>query len=81
MIKEIHGIADARKVTMMKSDVVQDVTVEDGDGEVLLGLTTSSYPAGLSPERAEFIAKLLVAAAKRVRPTPKQSEDADEIRS
>ena len=70
MIKEIHGVANARKTAMMKSEIVQDVTVEDGDGEVLLGLGTSSYPAGLTPEHAEFVAKLLISAAKRIRATP-----------
>jgi len=66
-VKEIHGVADARKVAMMKSEIVQDVTVTDGNGEILLNLGTSLYPAGLTPERAEFVAKLLVSAARRVR--------------
>lgn len=66
-MKEIHGVADARKVVMVKSEIVQDVTVEDGDGEILLSMSTSSYPAGLTPEHAEFVAKLLISAARRAR--------------
>lgn len=52
MIRQKHGIAGARKINMVQSDAIQDVTIIDGCGEVKLSLTSSSYPAGLTPEQA-----------------------------
>lgn len=66
-MREIHGIADARKETMTLSGETQQVTVRDGDdGIVCLNVGSQVYTAGLSPEQARWIAKELVASAKRV---------------
>lgn len=69
IIREIHGIDNARRVasaTIMESDV-QEVTVTDGRSEVWLALSTSSFPAGLTPEQADTIANQLRASARRIR--------------
>jgi hypothetical protein len=65
-MKEIHGVSDAKRCAAL-ADQMQDVTVEDGNGEVRLILGTSSYPAGLTPEQAEFVAKQLLRSCERVR--------------
>jgi hypothetical protein len=65
-MRERHGIADAEKTAMYSEDL-QSVVVTDGDGRIELSLGASSYPAGLTPDQAIFIAKQLVAAAKRVK--------------
>jgi hypothetical protein len=62
---EKHGIADAREITMITSDI-QHVTVTDGEGEVLLSIGSSSCPAGLTLEQARFIAKQLTDSATRI---------------
>jgi hypothetical protein len=64
-MKHKHGINDARKIALVSGDT-QSVLVTDGDGEVLLSLGACSYPAGLTPEQARFIALQLQAAAKRI---------------
>ena len=67
-IREIQGIANARKVasaTVEQSDI-QAVRVTDGAGEVWLSLATSSYPAGLTPDQARMLAQQLKIAADRV---------------
>lgn len=64
-MKECHGVQDARKLETTLGHV-QRVLVRDGDGEVELSLSTSNYPAGLTPEAARFLAVQLVNAANRV---------------
>lgn len=67
-IREAHGIANARRVAAVsveQSDI-QGVTVTDGrNGEVQLGLSSSSFPAGLTPSQARMIAKMLTDSAER----------------
>jgi len=65
-MKEIHGVSDAKRCAALANQV-QDVTVEDGDGEVRLILGTSSYPAGLTPKQAEFVAKQILRSCERVK--------------
>ena len=64
--KEIHGVADALKISAVKSIDRQSVTVEDGYDSVLLILGTSPYPAGLDPTQARAIARELQLAATRL---------------
>lgn len=67
MIRETHGIADARRVetASMKGEDVQGVSVIDGaDGSIILDKTSNS-PAGLTPEQARLLAKMLNASAAR----------------
>ncbi len=67
MIRESHGIADARRVetATMKGEDIQGVTIIDGmDGSIILDKTSTS-PAGLTPEQARLLAKMLNASAAR----------------
>lgn len=68
IIRERHGIANARKVPMarIEGSYIQHVLVTDGHGEVLLSLGSSNYPAGLTPEQARMIAAQLNSAAERI---------------
>lgn len=66
-MKEIHGLAGVVRVAMLNSNDHQQVKVTDGDRLVLLALSTSSFPAGLTPDEAEFLARQLVDSARRVR--------------
>lgn len=63
-ILEIHGIADAEKAMAIHTER-QEVTVTDDDGKVLLSLSRPPT-AGMSPMRARFLAKQLIASAGRV---------------
>lgn len=68
-IRETHGVANARRIAAarLEDSDIQGVTVADGrEGEVVLKLSSSSFPAGLTPQQARMIAKLLVASALRV---------------
>lgn len=62
---ERHGIAGAKKLATICTDI-QSVLVTDGNKQVELHLTANSYPAGLTPEQARFIAKMLNESAGRV---------------
>jgi hypothetical protein len=67
MIRESHGIADARRVetATMEGKEVQGVMIFDAaDGSIILDKTSNS-PAGLTPEQARFLAKQLNASAAR----------------
>jgi hypothetical protein len=76
-MREIHGIDDAQKRTMIDSGETQQVTVRDGkDGKVCLNVGHQTYTAGLSPEQARWIAKELIASAKRVERTASDGTDA-----
>ncbi len=67
-IREVNGIANARKVSMasVNDSDIQCVVVTDLAGEVQLSLSTSSYPAALTPSQARKVARELVESAKRV---------------
>jgi hypothetical protein len=67
MIRESHGIADARRVetASMEGKEIQGVTVIDAaDGSVILDKSSNS-PAGLTPEQARLLARMLNASAAR----------------
>lgn len=64
-MKEVHGVTEARKCSSGAA-TTQAVRVADGAQEVILALSECSYPAGLTPEQARFMAKCLVESAKRV---------------
>jgi hypothetical protein len=65
-MKEIHGVADAEKVQMVNDKGHYKITVTDGDGLVIVNIADAAYPAGLTPDRARFIAKQITEAASRV---------------
>ena len=70
-MKETHGLARVGKVTMGGGGDTQTVMVTDGpNGLVYLSLSTSDYPASLTPEEARFLAGQLVASAGRVEVLP-----------
>jgi len=77
MILETHGIADARRVetASMKGEYVQGVSVIDGaDGSVILDKTSNS-PAGLTPEQARLLAKMLNASAARAEKITREGKE------
>jgi hypothetical protein len=65
--RQVHGLAGVKQATLANSDdQIQSVLVTDGeDGSVRLSLSTSSYPAILSPEDARWISEQLIASAIR----------------
>jgi hypothetical protein len=65
-MKEIHGVADATSVRMTETNGASEVTVTDGKGIVILDIASSTFPCGLSPDRARFVAACLIASADRV---------------
>jgi hypothetical protein len=69
-IRELHGVADAERVQAVNQKDCYKVTVTDGNGIVVLNIADATYPAGLTPSRARYIAKLLNAAANRVESKP-----------
>lgn len=68
IIREKHGIANTRKVSMAKieNSDTQAVVVTDGGGEVILSMDSSSFPSALTPEQARLLADQLKASADRV---------------
>lgn len=64
-MKKIQGIADATIVLSHESQGRQRVLVSDGEGMVIMS-TSSSNPAGMTPEQAREIADALNEAADRV---------------
>lgn len=70
-ILERHGITGALKMCGTGSDGTQAVTVDDGNGRVILALSGCSYPAAMTSEQARMVAKFLNAAAARVDRRPK----------
>ena len=70
-IREIHGLSGVTKCAL-KDDtrIGQDLRITDADGMVELVLSTSSYPAKLTPEQARYIALRLTEAADRVEKNP-----------
>ena len=65
-IREIHGIADADKIGAVVSRGCEEVKVVDGLNTVYLCFQASNFHAGLSPERARYIASCLSESAERV---------------
>ncbi len=65
-IRQIHGLAGVTKAEIVRDEVIgQDVKVTDDDGLVSLAISTSSYPALLTPEQARYIGRQLFDAADR----------------
>lgn len=63
-MKQLQGIADA-SIVITESTGKQRVIVTDGDGIVVLSMS-SSNPVGLTPEQARFIAASLGKSADRI---------------
>ena len=67
LIREIHGLAGVTKCAMIDDTAEgQQVAVTDDFSYVRLALSTSSYPARLTPEQARYIAACLNESADRV---------------
>lgn len=64
-MREINGLADCEKIQTVNEGRYK-VTVTDGDRLVILNIANATYPAGLTPDRARFIAKKLNESADRV---------------
>lgn len=75
-MREIHGVADAEKCQTVNEKGNYKVTVSDGVGVVVLNIADATYPAGLSPDRARFIAKQLVESARRIEAMPGAGREA-----
>jgi len=73
-MRQIHGVADAKKIQAVNEDNCH-ITVRDGTRLVILDIGHQTYPGGLSPDRARFVAAQLIASAKRVE-TAMQKEGA-----
>ena len=59
----------------MEGKDIQGVTVTDGvDGWVILDKTSSGSPAGLTPEQARLLARMLTASAARAEKTKATSK-------
>lgn len=69
----IRGLAEVRKVSVGDGDT-QSVTVRDAGRFVRLALSTSSFPADLTPDEAHEIANQLSLAAKRAEAISKTPE-------
>jgi len=65
-MREIHGVADCEKVQTANEKGRYPVEVTDGYGLVILNVGGQTYPAGLTPDRARYIARMLTASAGRV---------------
>lgn len=75
-MREIHGVADCDRIQMSKSNDAYKVTVTDGDALVILNIADATYPAGLTPDRAKYIAALLNQSAIRIENKLKEKETA-----
>jgi hypothetical protein len=64
-MREIHGVADCEKIQTVNEGNYK-VTVTDGASLVILNIADATYPAGLTPDRAKYIAALLNQAAIRI---------------
>lgn len=62
---ECHGITDARKIIGAKNRDTQSIVVSDGDGEVILEVS-SSWPSGMNTTQARYVSQLLMESAQRV---------------
>jgi hypothetical protein len=67
-MKEIHGVADAKKIMMVGETDDTDVRIEDGNGRVIL--ISPDSPVSLTPEHARAIAEFLRLSANRVETKP-----------
>ncbi len=65
-MRQINGLVDCEKVQTVNEKGHYKVTVTDGVGLVVLNIADATYPAGLTPDRARFIARQLFEAAKRI---------------
>lgn len=68
-MRQINGLADCEKIHTANEKGRYRVTVTDGVGLVILDIDGCTYPAGLTPDRARYIAEQLVKSAKRIEAT------------
>lgn len=64
-MREIHGVC-ATKIQAGPEEYGHTVTVTDGPRSIVLSIGGMTYPAGLTPDEARFIAAQLNAAADRM---------------
>ncbi len=65
-ILQITGLSNATRCAMKNAESEQAITIRDELGMVTLNLIGCSYPAGMTPAQARFVAKRLSEAADRV---------------
>ena len=63
-MNEMAGIIDAKRLSVAGYTGRQEVTVAHDNGIVRLSMASSSYPAGLTPEQARFLARRLYRMAR-----------------
>lgn len=71
-MKELHGIADADMIATVNTKGRSTVEIIDGKDGVILRVDHATYPVLLSPERARFIAKMIVQSAQRIEAAVRQ---------
>lgn len=77
-MRQINGLADCNKIQSGPEIGRYSVTVEDGVQWVELSIGGMTYPAGLTPDRARYIAQQLIDSAGRVESTKTKKEPAAE---
>jgi hypothetical protein len=65
-ILQITGLNNATRCAMKNAENEHAITIRDELGMVTLNLTGCSYPAGMTPAQARFVANCLSEAADRV---------------
>jgi hypothetical protein len=65
-IRQVTGLNNATRVAAVNSEDESTVIVRDEIGMVTVNVKGSTYPAGMTPEQARFVAKCLNDAADRV---------------
>lgn len=65
-MRQINGLADCDKIQSGPEIGRYSVTVEDGKTWVILSIGGMTYPAGLTPDRARYIAQELINSAGRI---------------
>lgn len=66
-MREIHGLADPKRITAVGAADDRPVTVTDLSDGVAVSISGETFGSKLTPEQAEWLAKQLIAAARRVR--------------
>jgi hypothetical protein len=68
MMREVHGVADAKRRCAMGATDDTNITITDGpNGMIIIDVASQSFSAEVTPEGADFLAAHLVASAERVR--------------
>jgi len=63
---EIHGMNNAKRLGGMGYHDAQDITICADGTWVQLAMSTSNYPAGMTPDQARYLARKLYRVARLV---------------